>query len=43
VVRKIEWEAIVNKCSLEEMWSKFCDKIPQAVDKKGKVGTVEHR
>jgi hypothetical protein len=26
MVGKIEWEAIMSKCSLEEMWSKFCEK-----------------
>jgi hypothetical protein len=22
----IEWEAVMSKCSLEEKWSKFCEK-----------------
>jgi hypothetical protein len=30
---KIEWEDIMSKCSLEEMWSKFCEKIQQATEK----------
>jgi hypothetical protein len=30
--RKIEWEVIMSKCSLE-MWCEFCEKIQQAVDK----------
>jgi cAMP phosphodiesterase len=30
---KIECDDIMSKCSLEEMWSKFCEKIQQATEK----------
>jgi DnaJ-domain-containing protein 1 len=30
---KVEWEAIMSKCSLEEMWSKFYEEIQQATEK----------